>query len=151
MCLGGSSILALEAKTMRRGSIRFLRCGSMSSVSFAVLIPVVLLCLLIFPSVTFCATWEPMGPDGGTFIFSMTNPANADEVTAITTSPSPSNVYRSNDTGATWSTIGQIPTSYVYDVSAFSFSMLYAITSNRCYRSTDGGTSWMEARLPSSL
>ena len=130
--------------------MRLLRCGSMNTIRLTVLVPVVLFCLLIFPSVTFCATWEPMGPDGGSFIFSTTNPANANEVTAITTYPSPSNVYRSNDAGATWSKIGEIPSSYVYDVSAFNFSTLYAITSSRCFRSMDGGATWTESRFPSS-
>ncbi|MHC4701700.1 MAG: WD40/YVTN/BNR-like repeat-containing protein, partial [Planctomycetota bacterium] len=115
-----------------------------------VLVPVVFMCLLIFPSAALCADWELIGPDGGNFIFSMTNPENADEVTAITTSPSPSNVYRSNDAGATWTKIGEIPYSYVYEVSAFSFSTLYAISSSRCFSSTDGGVTWTEGRLPTS-
>jgi len=100
--------------------------------------------------VTFCAAWELVGPEGGQFIFSMTNPANADEITAITSSPSPSNVYKSADGGASWSKIGEIPYPDVNDVSAFDFSTLYAITSSSCYRSTDGGMNWTEARLPSS-
>jgi photosystem II stability/assembly factor-like uncharacterized protein len=75
---------------------------------------------------------------------------NANEITAITTSPSPSNVYRSTDAGASWNKIGEIPSSYIYDVSAFDFSTLYAISSSRCYRSTDGGISWTAASLPSS-
>ncbi|MHC4566830.1 MAG: WD40/YVTN/BNR-like repeat-containing protein, partial [Planctomycetota bacterium] len=135
---------------MRRASARFSQRGGVHSVPFTVLVPVVLICLLIFPSVALCATWEPIGPDGGTFIFSMTNPENANEVTAITTGPSPSSVYRSSDAGATWSKIGEIPYSYVRDVSAFSFSTLYAISGYSCYRSTDGGVSWSEARLPPS-
>ncbi|MHC4539477.1 MAG: WD40/YVTN/BNR-like repeat-containing protein [Planctomycetota bacterium] len=80
----------------------------------------------------------------------MTNPENANEVTAITTSPSPSNVYRSSDAGVTWSKIGEIPYPYVYDVSAFDFSTLYAISSSRCFASTDGGATWTESQLPSS-
>ncbi|MHC4323423.1 MAG: WD40/YVTN/BNR-like repeat-containing protein [Planctomycetota bacterium] len=80
----------------------------------------------------------------------MTNPADANEVTAITTSPSPSNVYRSSDGGASWNKIGEIPSSYISDVSAFDFSTLYAITSSRCYRSLDGGASWTTASLPPS-
>jgi hypothetical protein len=30
------------------------------------------MCLLIFPSAALCADWELIGPDGGNFIFSMT-------------------------------------------------------------------------------
>jgi photosystem II stability/assembly factor-like uncharacterized protein len=114
------------------------------------LLPVTFLSLMMFPSMAFCESWEPIGPEGGNFIFSMTNPMDANEVTVITTSPSPTNVYRSTDAGASWSKIGEIPSFYVSDVSAFDFSTIYAITSSRCYRSTDGGTSWTESRLPSS-
>jgi photosystem II stability/assembly factor-like uncharacterized protein len=105
---------------------------------------------MIFPSVAFSASWEPIGPEGGNFIFSVTNPADINEVTAITTSPSPSNVYRSVDGGISWNKIGEIPSSYISDVSAFDFSTIYAITSSRCYRSIDGGVSWTAASLPYS-
>lgn len=50
----------------------------------------------------------------------------------------------------TWNKIGEIPYRYVYNVSAFNYSTLYAITSSYCFSSTDGGISWFEARLPSS-
>lgn len=135
---------------MRRISSRFLQCGRISCVSFTALVSVSLLVLLIFPSATFCATWEPVGPEGGHFIFSMTNPANADEIMAITSRFSPSNVYKSADGGASWSKIGQIPVSDISDVSAFNFSTLYAIADSQCFYSTDGGMNWFEADLPSS-
>ena len=136
---------------MRRASDPFLQGAGAYKVPFRALFFTLVLGLSIYPSATFCAVWEPVGPEGGNFIFSMTNPANADEVLAITTSPSPSNVYRSNDAGATWSPVGEIPDSYISDVSAFNFTTLYAISGSRCYRSTDGGANWTEARLPTSL
>jgi len=135
---------------MGKVSTSFSRGGGVGDVSFAVFGTLVFLSLLIFPSVAVCATWEPIGPDGGSFVFSMSNPDNADEITAITSSPSPSNVYRSADGGATWSKIGEIPSSHVSDVSAFDFSTLYAISFFSCYVSRDGGISWSVGRLPSS-
>lgn len=117
---------------------------------FHVLLPVAFISLMILPSVALCASWEPIGPEGGNFIFSVTNPMDANEVTAITTSPSPSNVYRSTDGGISWNKIGEIPSSYISDVTAFDFSTIYAITSSRFYRSIDGGVRWTTVSLPSS-
>lgn len=133
---------------MRRDSIFTLEWCSVRKILFPIF--AVFLYLLIFPAVTLCATWEQMGPDGGNFIFSMTNPEDANEITAITEYPSPTNVYRSIDGGVSWNKIGEIPYSYIYDVSAFNFSTLYAITSSYCFYSTDGGVSWSEVRLPTS-
>ena len=114
------------------------------------LLPIIFLSLMATPSAVYCDSWQPIGPEGGNFIFSMTNPMNANEVTAITTSPSPSNVYRSSDGGISWNEIGEIPYPYISDVSAYDLSTIYAISSSRCYRSTDGGINWTEARLPTS-
>jgi len=135
---------------MRRTAIYFSRGSSISGVSLTFLLAAVFLFLLIFPSVSLCGSWEAIGPEGGNFIFSVTNTEDANEITAITTSPSPSNVYRSIDAGASWSKIGEIPYPYVYDVTAFDFSRLYAISYSRCYRSTNGGVSWTYSLLPSS-
>ena len=140
----------MKSDEMRNSTMFVLRWCGVYNVSLNFLLFAIVLYLMMSPSVAICAEWQPIGPKGGNFIFSMTNPANANEVTAITTSPSPSNVYRSKDAGASWSRIGEIPSSYVYDVSAFDFSTLYAITSSRCYRSTDGGVSWTAASMPSS-
>jgi photosystem II stability/assembly factor-like uncharacterized protein len=52
--------------------------------------------------------------------------------------------------GISWSKIGEIPSTYIYDVCAFDFSTIYTITSFRCCRSTDGGVSWTAASMPSS-
>lgn len=133
---------------MRSASRLLLRRGC--RVYLIALVSVVLLVLLVSPSVTFCDTWETVGPEGGNFIFSMTNPTNADEITAITSSPSPSNVYKSADGGVSWGKIGHIPDPYVEDVSAFDFSTLYAITGSCCYRSMDGGINWTQFGLPTS-
>lgn len=135
---------------MSRFETCYLRKGRVFSIPFGFLLSVVCFSLLLLPSLALCASWEPIGPDGGSFIFSVTNPADANEVTAITTYPSPSYVWRSADAGTTWRKIGEIPNSYIPDVTAFDFSTLYAVSSSLCYRSIDGGMTWTESRLPSS-
>ncbi|MHC4439254.1 MAG: hypothetical protein ACYS3S_18010 [Planctomycetota bacterium] len=122
------------------------RYADILPLSFFLLI--VFLSLITSSPVAFCDSWQPIGPEGGSFVFSITNPGNANEVTAITTSSSSTNVYRSTDAGTSWSKIGEIHTR-VSDVSAFDFSTLYAITNNRCYHSIDGGARWTVASLPS--
>ena len=109
---------------------------------------VLLVVLLMLPSSGFCASWESIGPSGGNFLGSVTNPTDANEIKTITTSPSPCNIYHSTDGGTSWSKFGEIPTSYANDFCAFDFSTLYAITSSRCYWSTDGGVTWSDSRFP---
>ncbi len=142
--------MLVKGTKMRRMDRCLVNGDGVGRISFLFSFQVVFAFLLMLPSVTLCASWEPIGPDGGSFIFSVTNPADANEVTAITTTPSPSYVWRSRDAGTTWTRIGEIPNSYIPDVTAFDFSTLYAISSSRCYRSTDGGATWIESRLPSN-
>jgi len=106
--------------------------------------------VLLCPAPGFSASWESVGPSGGYFLGSVTNPADASQITAVTNGPS--NVYRSIDGGASWSKIGEIDTApYVLnDLSAFDFSKLFAITGTGCYRSTDGGVNWFYAPFPYS-
>jgi photosystem II stability/assembly factor-like uncharacterized protein len=134
---------------MSKTAICFPKEDRFYRIPFTTLLAVASGFLLMLPSVAFCAQWEPVGPSGGNFVGSVTNPTNASQITVVTTSPSPSNVYRSTDGGASWSKIGEIPTSYVSDVSAFDFSKLYAISGSRCYLSTDGGANWTYSSLPS--
>jgi len=134
---------------IKKAALLFKGCVGYNS-SRAFIPPAAFVLLMLFWPAAFSADLEPIGPEGGNFIFSVTNPADANEVTAITTSPSPSNVYRSTDAGASWSKIGEIPDYYVSDISAYDFSTLYAISSSSSYRSMDGGASWTAASLPSS-
>ena len=135
---------------MRKKTMFLSKRRGVHTFPFFFLLSVTFLSLTMLPSVAIYASWEPIGPEGGNFIFSVTNPTDANEVTAITTSPSPSNVYRSTDAGANWSKIGEIPYDSINDVSTFDFLTLYAISSSCCYRSTDGGAAWTEVFLPSS-
>ena len=135
---------------MRKTAICFPKEDRFYRIPFTTLLAVASGFLLMLPSVAFCASWEPVGPSGGNFVGSVTNPTDASQITVVTTSPSPSNVYRSTDGGASWSKIGEIPTSYVSDVSAFDFSKLYAISGSRCYLSSDGGANWTYSSFPSN-
>ncbi|MCG7852486.1 MAG: hypothetical protein MIO92_08185 [Methanosarcinaceae archaeon] len=134
----------MKGDEMRNVPMCFFKTGRLYSVLFAFLV------ILILPAASFCESWECVGPSGGYFLGSVTNPADASQVTVVTNGPS--NVYQSMDGGVSWNKIGEIPTSnYVLnDMCAFDFSTLYAIAGDRCYRSTDGGINWSSANFNSS-
>jgi len=136
--------MVMKGDEMRNIPMCFFKTGRLYSVLFAFLV------ILILPAVSFCESWECVGPSGGYFLGSVTNPADASQVTVVTNGPS--NVYQSMDGGVNWNKIGEIPTSnYVLnDMCAFDFSTLYAIAGGRCYRSTDGGINWSSANFASS-
>jgi len=142
--------MAMKGDEMRNTPICFLQLRGIYRAPFTFFLPAAFLFVLILPAAAFCESWECVGPSGGYFLGSVTNPADASQVTVITNGPS--NVYRSMDAGANWSKIGEIPTSYyvLNDMSAFDFSTLYAITGSQCYRSTDGGITWSSANFASS-
>lgn len=135
---------------MRNTRIRFSKAGCIYYVPLPFLLLPGFFFILIFSTAAFGESWECVGPSGGYFLGSVTNPADASQVTVITNGPT--NVYRSMDDGASWNKIGEIPTSsYILnDMCAFDFSTLFAITNTRCYRSTDGGVTWYSSSFPSS-
>lgn len=117
-------------------------------------IPILLCTLLlmgVFPSLTFSQSWEPVGPCGGTFIGSVTDPADADAITAITTYPSPSAAFHSTDGGDSWTKLADIPYSSLYHMCAFNHKTMYTVASSRCYYSNDGGSNWSYSNLPTSF
>jgi photosystem II stability/assembly factor-like uncharacterized protein len=109
-----------------------------------------LLILGVFPSPMFSQSWEPVGPSGGTFIGSVTDPADADTLTAITTYPSTSAAFRSYDGGDSWTKLADIPYSSLYHMCSYDFNRLYVVASSRCFYSVDGGSTWSYGTLPSS-
>jgi len=105
--------------------------------------------LLICPSSSLAADWESLGPDGGSFLGSVSDPANADITTAITTYPSSSSAYRTNNGGQTWTKISEIPEMSLYAFAAGDFNTLYALSIFGCYCSKDGGQTWAYSAFPS--
>jgi photosystem II stability/assembly factor-like uncharacterized protein len=88
------------------------------------------------------STWQPIGPSGGDFLGSISNPENPDELITITTGSVYSKIYKSFNGGETWTSLNSIPAYYARDMCAYDFSTIFFITSAQCYRSTDQGQSW---------
>ncbi|MHC4457690.1 MAG: hypothetical protein ACYS0I_11510 [Planctomycetota bacterium] len=134
----------------RKTIMLFSRSSAFDETASVALLSAVILFLFMLPTAVFSTSWESIGPSGGNFIGSVTSPTDANQITTITTNPSPTNVYRSVNGGASWSNFGEIPTSYLNDMCAFDFSKLYALTGYGCYRSTDGGANWSYSSFPGS-
>ena len=82
-------------------------------------------------------TWEPIGPEGGSFVGCVANPDDPSQIRAMTSDPA--TVYESLDRGDTWTKAGELPVSYVNDMCAFGYDRLYAVSWSEICRSTDGG------------
>jgi photosystem II stability/assembly factor-like uncharacterized protein len=106
---------------------------------------------LLFPSLAIAQDWEVLGPSGGSFLGSVSDPADANVINAVTTYPSLSAAYGSTDGGQSWTKKGDIPYPYLYDFCAYDMSNLYAIGYNSCYISTDGGDTWATKTIPSAM
>ena len=97
-------------------------------------------------SVGDCASWEQLGPDGGTFLLSVADPANVNNVTAITSYPSRAMALNTSNGGGSWVEAAEIPYYYLQDCAAFDYSRLFATSRYGCYYSTDGGENWLYGR-----
>jgi len=92
-------------------------------------------------------TWTSLGPYGGNFLGTITNPSDASQITAITNYPS--YVYQSYNGGSTWNKVYDFSGAYLYDACAYDFSKLFATNGYGCYRSTNGGSTWVYSNFPS--
>jgi len=108
-----------------------------------------ILSLALLVPAAWCQTWEGTGPDGGSFVGVVTDPADADQVIAVGDYPSPPNVYRSFDGGQNWTQTGTVPYSNPGALAAFDFTRFYVLAYNGCYSTTDGGASWAYGPFPS--
>ncbi len=66
-------------------------------------------------SVGDCASWEQLGPDGGTFLLSVADPANVNTVTPITSYPSRAMALNTSNGGGSWVEAAEIPYYYLQD------------------------------------
>ena len=136
---------------MRKTSYLFSHRNNIPIAPNVLVLSSALLLLLAGHSFALTDEWEPMGPSGGTFFGAVSNPADADAITAVLTYPSRPHVFRTVNGGMSWSQIGEIPyTSTLYDFSAYDFTRLFAVTYSRCYYSTNGGANWSYGAFPSS-
>jgi len=92
--------------------------------------------------------WVSLGPEGGDFLGTVTNPANPAQVTTIVGGGAA--VYRTTSGGGAWSRIGTVGSEYLRDMSAFSYSKIFALSSTKCYRSDNGGTLWNSGAFPAN-
>ena len=104
--------------------------------------------LMIFMIPALAQTWEPLGPEGGSFEGIVTDPADANTVTAICNSCDFADVFRTTDGGMSWTVIGSHPCDNTNAYSAHDFNTIYCIGYNstnyidRCLRTNDGGRTW---------
>jgi len=92
--------------------------------------------------------WTAIGPEGGKFIGSVTDPADANHIVAI--EENLCEAFETTDGGASWTSVGNVAgASDLYDFAAFDTHRLYGIAGYYCHRSRDGGHSWQSSRFQS--
>lgn len=72
------------------------------------------------------------------------DPRNLDRVYVAFAGFEPANLWRSDDNGATWASLGQLPKATVYDIALHpaDSSLLYAATEVGLFASDNGGRTW---------
>lgn len=111
-------------------------------------LPGVFLMLLVLSSPALADSWECIGPEGGSFVGAVTDPTNADTVIAVTSYPSACQVFRTDNGGASWAKISEIPETSLYDMCGFDISTLYVNSYQGCYSSKDAGVTWTYTAWP---
>lgn len=115
------------------------------------LVIIVSFVIILLPSITSATEWESIGPEGGNFCGIASDPLNANNAIAVSSKYFMSltqQVYRTLDGGQSWTVIGEIPVSKIYNLSAYDASRLYALSFDGCHSSVDGGASWNYSEFP---
>uniref|UniRef100_A0A7C6A9A7 Sortilin N-terminal domain-containing protein n=1 Tax=candidate division WOR-3 bacterium TaxID=2052148 RepID=A0A7C6A9A7_UNCW3 len=103
---------------------------------------IVFLLVLFSSGIMLFADWVSIGPTGGQIYCGATSNDNP-PIIYIAPATSPSPILKSTDRGETWtvlSTLYSYPYAMVIDPN--NSSIIYAIISSLCYKSTNGGISW---------
>ena len=94
--------------------------------------------------------WESVGPEGGEMKAVLQSTQDATTLFAMSGSY-PTQVVRSTDGGATWETVSTFTNSIPYDMVMTENGTLVALGSSRTWRPTDGGLTWTENYVSSSI
>ena len=87
--------------------------------------------VLMLSPVAPAQTWEVMGPEGGSFVFANTDPANVDNVTIIGRDPAPNDVFQTTNGGQSWTKIGNVPGIHWCDgMASPNYNTLYVAGPN---------------------
>jgi photosystem II stability/assembly factor-like uncharacterized protein len=102
---------------------------------------------LVYLPLTAESPWNPVGPLGGNIQGLAVNPANPSEMYAAV-SAYPSRIYKSEDSGQTWSLKALLNMSlYHAAVAPSSPNIVYALGALSVYKSADRGATWKEYPL----
>lgn len=93
----------------------------------------------------FAQNWTPIGPEGGDFNFTNTDPNNGNNVVAFRKD----SVYRTTNGGQSWTLIGKVPSAYLTEWASFDYQRIYISQWYGCYFTKDGGVSWSYGAFPS--
>ena len=100
-----------------------------------------LLCCLGF------AAWESIGPYGG-YVRSVAVSHSNNNIAYVASYSTPTSVAKTTDGGASWTTMGTIPTQvYCMAIDPTNDNILYTGCGHAIYRSTNGGANWINTPM----
>lgn len=93
--------------------------------------------------------WRMLGPFGGDIADVAVSPADSTIVLAgwAPAGGPDGTLYRSTDSGASWSAVADLDGEKVFDIEFISADTVYIATENSVWKSTDLGVSWTQLNL----
>lgn len=106
--------------------------------------------ILLGLGITSFGDWVSIGPQGGQIYCGAVSNDNP-PVIYIAPAVSPTPILKSTDRGETWTAVGSLSSyPYAMAVDPNNSSIVYAVSSSRCYKSTNGGASWNQYTIPTN-